>query len=74
MERVLDEKQRIRRIYEKYLEDRCMDARVWLQFIEFEESLDEVERAEYLFRNALMILKNGVEIIEEEYKKRKYKK
>ena len=74
MERVLGDKARIRRIYEKYLQDSYMDARVWLELIEFEESMGEVERAEYLFESALKVLKNGVDIIEQEYNKRKYKK
>ncbi|ELA45790.1 hypothetical protein VCUG_02723 [Vavraia culicis subsp. floridensis] len=74
MERMLGDKTRIRRINEKYLQDSYMDARVWLELIEFEESMGEVEQAEYLFENALKVLKNGVDIIEQEYNKRKYKK
>ncbi|ELA46968.2 hypothetical protein VCUG_01499 [Vavraia culicis subsp. floridensis] len=74
MERVLGDKTRTRKINEEYLQDSYMDARVWLELIEFEESMGEVERAEYLFENALKVLKNGVDIIEQEYNKRKYKK
>lgn len=72
MEKTLNEKERVRQIFTKYLEQCYHDACVWLQFIEFEENENEMERAEYLFKHALQILEDGRDVVESEYRKRTY--
>ncbi|KAI0463954.1 hypothetical protein LJB42_002963 [Komagataella kurtzmanii] len=70
MELKLKEFDRVRKLYEKFIETWPMDVSLWMEYAEFENQMDDDERCKAIYE----IVTNGSEILPDEERKEAFSK